>query len=301
MVQAAFILPRPLIKAFKPARLACMLALSFAGSGQALADQTLSAELIDRAGIAAHLALVPDSIVRDGWVIQERCAATDALKLSPLDKAEFSASVEQHFGLVQSQARAIDGMSKNMNVKQLYATKKFFDSDLGERIVAAESASKDISEDEFVAIADEYLDSARWTKAREQLISVVYESTRAARFVSVLNGELTVAVQVSSHCKPTVESYRALSKLLKTTRTDARFVEPIMKSDLTLIIATIFRDFSDRDLIEYVEFAQGDDGKSFYYALIEATRLSISGGLEGVRDERIANYQESISTAETED
>lgn len=301
MVQPVVILPRSLIKALRPARFVGTVALIIAGTGQAVADQSISAELIDKAGIIEHLAMVPDSIAKEAWSKHKLCHADDAVTLSPSDEADFKALIQQHFGVEQSQARAIQAMSENLNVKQLYATKKFFDSDLGERIVAAERASKNISEAEFVSIAEDYLDSEQWNEERKKVVNLVYASTRAARFVSILNGELTVASEVSGHCKPTLESYKTLSKHLKTTRSDARLIENFMANDLILIIATVFRDIPNKDLVEYIEFARGSDGKSFFNALMESTRLAISGGLKGVRDERIADYEESISTAESGD
>ena len=282
--------------------MAVMAALFCAASGTAMADDSLSADLIEKSGISEHLALVPTSIAQEAWSRLELCQSEELVALTETDEiqsdeANFTALVEKHFGLTTSRARAIEAMNGNMNVKQRFSTKKFFDSDLGQRIVAAEEASKDVSEDEFVALAEEYFESSYWTDDRESLIRVVYESTNAARFVSILNGELTVAVEVSSHCEPTLENYQALGELLKTTRTDARLIEPIMANDLIFIIATTFRELTDRDLVEYLEFARSDDGKAFYNALLESTRRAISGGLKGFRDERIANYEQSLSAA----
>ena len=296
----AFLL-RPLGKAIHPVRLTGIAALFVLGSGQVVADNSISAELIERSGIGEHLALVPDSIVHEAWPKHQSCYSGADSALFSMDEAAFNELITMYFGVEQSTARAVQAMSDFMNVKQLYGTKKFFDSDLGQRIVAAEKASKEIEEDEFVVIAEEYFDSEQWTEERELLIRVVYEATRAARFVSILNGELSVAVAVTGHCEPSLDSYKELSNSLKTTRTDARMIEPIMANDLVLIIATIFRDFSDKDMIEYAEFARSAEGKSFFNALLESTRKAIAGGLKGARADLISQYAESLSTAEAAD
>jgi len=114
MVQPVVILPRSLIKALRPARFVGTVALIIAGTGQAVADQSISAELIDKAGIIEHLAMVPDSIAKEAWSKHKLCHADDAVTLSPSDEADFKALIQQHFGVEQSQARAIQAMSENV-------------------------------------------------------------------------------------------------------------------------------------------------------------------------------------------
>jgi len=255
-------------------------------------SQSVAAELIYLAGIPAQLSLIPESIVAEATPNFVRCGLTDDFKPGDAEIDAFAAMIDRHFGSALSRERAVNALAQTMTLDELKAAKSFYATQAGGNIIRAEFASKELSEANFVRLADAYFESIQWTDQRERLIKRVYDATRAARYVSILNGEVSVAVQVSSHCTATLASYKQLSDKLKNVRTDARFVEPLMAADINSIMATVFRDVSNEDLRAYVEFAESDVGKSFFNSLLDATRRGISGGLKSLRDERIATFED---------
>ena len=256
----------------------------------------IAAELLEKTGITEHLSLVSKTIGDEGYDKYATCLLTDDWKPGRAEERAFQVLIDRHFGAYPSHVRAVQSITERMSLEDLKAAQQFFDGAIGEKIVLAEKESKNFSEENFSQLADEYFNSSRWNTQRKPLIRQVYEATRAGRFVSILNGEMTVAITVSSVCDATTENYRQLSTELKSARSEARFVEPLMSGEVMSVIATIFRDISDADLQGYIDFAQSEPGKSFFNSLLESTRKGISGGLLGVRAERMATYEKTLST-----
>jgi len=69
-------------------------------------------------------------------------------------------------------------------------------------------------------------------------------------------------------------------------RAEVRSAELIIAHDLIYMLATIYRDISDEDLMAYADFANSDVGKRYFEGLLEATRVGIGGGVGGMRRER---------------
>ncbi len=276
---------------FDAKRLAAAMALAMVSVATAKADSKTAADLLDLAGIPPHLEIAADSIAEEGYARYVSCLVADGVQPGAALQQAFTDMIKSHFGPEQSLARAVETMAGSLSDETMRLAREFFDTDVGKRIVKAEYDSKGASEDEFVEHVNVYVNSESWTVSRKQLINELLEHTRAVRFVSLINGEITVAVKVSSECDATEAGYLKLSDELKRERTDARFVEPIMAGELNLVIATVFRDLSDQEIQAYLEFASSPAGKSFFNGLLQSTRRGIAGGLSGVRTERIATHE----------
>jgi len=277
--------------------LAVCLALSFTAFA-ASADEAASsseikaAKILEMAGIPDHLAVVTTSIVNEGTPKFILCGTTDETKPGADEINEFEDLIGRHFGASVNRDRAIEKMVNDLSDEQMSEIQAWFAKPLGQKIVEAERSSKHLSVEEFEAIANEYYDSERWSAMRKRLVGTVYKATRAARFVSILNGEITIAVAVSTHCSANAEGYERLNVKLKSARSDARFAERFMSDDINSVIATVFRDLTDAELMEYVDFARTDVGQAYFNALLEATRVGIAGGLKGMRTERMASIED---------
>lgn len=277
-------------------RFAVLLGASIFSAGTAYAETDTAEELLQLSGISMHLGIAADAIAEEGYAMYAECLnptdeGAEYLESVSYDKDAFTVLIKRHFGQSQSFARAVEAMAVSMSDDHMAATERFFATEVGQKIVKAETDSKHLSEDEFVTTLNEYVSSDEWTASRKQTIAQISQATRAVRFVSLINGEMSVAAKVSSACDATEAGYLQLNHELKRERTDARFVEPMMVGGLNLVIATIFKDLSDQEINDYLTFAQSDAGSSYFNGLLQATRRGISGGLIGVREERIANYE----------
>lgn len=252
--------------------------------GWAMAAETdLAAKLIDTTGVAPHLAQASGIIVNDALPKYATCFTSKNEVMSEADEAEFTTLIEEHFGAAVTLPRAVSRLNHAMSPEDLAVVDAFFENPVGKRIVAAENESKDFDEARFNKFMDAHLNSKAWDKKRLNLIEAVYDSTRAARFVSTLNGEFMVASALSAHCDTRPEALDKLQPQLDNLRSESQFIEPLMRGDLVPLVATVFRNLPNSDLEAYLEFAQSDLGEQFFDALVSATGSSLSEGTLGLR------------------
>ncbi len=248
------------------------------------ANQTeLAAGLIETSGVGPHLANVSAVVFDEALPNYSQCFIDSGDVMSSEDEQQLKTALNQHLGPNVTVQRAIVHLSDAMELSELETVQAFFKSPAGARIIAAETASKDFDENTFEKQLEEYFQSGHWNEERSTLISMVYDNTRAARFVSTLNGEISVASALSGHCNQTPQGFKELQPQLDSQRSDSQFIEPIMRGDLIPVIATIFKDISNRDLEMYAEFAQSNIGKKFFDALLFSTANGISDGLPGLQ------------------
>jgi hypothetical protein len=252
-------------------------------SGVLQADTDSVAILLEQAGVPAHLAIAGDTIADEGFQAYSDCLPASGLETPVSQRQAFNVLIQRHFGASHARARALDALSRDLNEEQIQAVAAFFNSELGQRIIEAERAPEAQSEGVFEAEMQSYLNSEHWDLSRNQLIARLTKATRAIRFVNTLHAEISVAVKVSSLCQSTAEIFDAQISELQQLRADTRLVEPFMALELNPVIGAIFRNFSDKDLNDYLEFALGNTGSAFFEAMVQSARHGIAGGLAGLR------------------
>jgi len=250
--------------------------------------ETIATELLTDTGVFAHLAAATNAIVAEANKNFLLCEFSDNQFPEVAKRNAYAAMLQRHIGPSVNQDRAVAALVTQLPEEVFTAAREWYGTDSGRRIVAADAESKAFTEEKFESVAAQYIESDAYTEERQGLISQVTDAMRATRFVSLVNGEITVAIKVSSHCDNTIEGFKALSRELKTVRTDVRWFENVLREDLIQVNAVVYRDLSDTDLQNFLEFLQSDHGTAFTSGLLEATRHGISGGLLGIRTERLA-------------
>jgi len=268
----------------KPSRtLVLAFILSTVSAVAQASDNDIAESLLVTTGVASHLANASQEIFSDAVAKYSGCFAEKNAVMSEGDGQQLKSVIEQHFSGEVTVPRAIDAINDAMDIAEQEAVQDFFESPIGARIVAAEVATKDYDEQMFDKLMDRHLNSSAWGEPRLALIESVYDSTRSARFFSTLNGEILAASALSGHCDTSAESLDKLQPHLETLRSESQFIEPLMHDQLVRVIATIFRNIPNSDLIAYVEFAQSDLGVKFFDALLSSTASSLSEGAAGLR------------------
>jgi len=259
--------------------------LSMTSAVTQASDKDIALVLLEKTGVATHLANASEAIHTDALPRYSQCFVEKKAAMVEGDKQQFKALIEKNFGSVVAVPRAIRAMNDALSIADQEAVLMFFESPTGVRIVAAELGSKDYDERTFNTLMDRHLKSSAWDDARVTLIESVYDSTRAARFISTLNGEILAASTLSGHCDTRIEALEKLQPHLETLRSESQFIEPLMRGYLVPLVATVFRNIPNSDLAAYSEFAESDLGVKFFEALLTSTASSLS---EGVVDLRLA-------------
>jgi len=270
----------------------CVIAVAtWAATGELQADTTHAADtrqietLLEFAGVPVHLIVAGKTISEEASQAYSACLTANDAETVQSKKRAFESLIQRHFGENPVNARAVRAMSGELTKDQINAANAFFTSDLGQRIVNAERAPAKQSENEFEAVVHSYLNSEHWDLSRHRLIAQLTKATRAIRFVSAVNVETSVAVQVSSLCQPTAKLYDEQLHELEQLRADTRMIEPMMALDLNPVIGVVFRNLSDEDLRDYLDFARDSAGDAFFSAVVRSVQHGIAGGLVGLKDE----------------
>ncbi|MFP5337279.1 MAG: hypothetical protein ACLGIW_02080 [Gammaproteobacteria bacterium] len=130
---------------------------------------------------------------------------------------------------------------------------EFFQSTLGRKIVSAEVLA------------------AR----RDHLAQALPASEAGAEVSLALAG---VAADSLSQMIPGLLGGNQAQSLLSSQR--QRMIEQI-EGDLDNTLLYVYRDLSDAELEQYLEFARSDDGKAYYQAALQALRAGLAVGMSG--------------------
>lgn len=247
-------------------------------------ETEIATALIELSGVGPHLADVGSIVFEEALPSYRECFSEAGGVMSPEDEQKLKSALEQNLGSTVTVQRAITELAQAMELSDLEAVQDFFNTPSGVRIVEAETASKEFDEVTFFNMQKAYFASSVWTEERTATMSDVHDSTRAVRFVSTLNGEISVAITLSGHCDATKAEFEKLQPQLDSLRSESQFVEPIMRGDMILVIAVIFKDITNDDLNNYIEFSQSDVGVRFFNALLASTEAGIAGGLSGLQE-----------------
>jgi len=251
------------------------------------ANLVLAESLVNESGIATHLTAATQSILEETQDNFANCKADENDIEHAAQMAQLESLVEEHFGPKVMYRRAIDAMADELATAQLTYVSNWFSSEIGQRIIAAETLSNEFSESAFSQQANSYLSSKRWTEDRERLMQQVADTTRAARFISLVYAEVTVAVQVSSICDASTEGYEALNDKLESVRKDSQLFEGIAAADIVKVTGTVFRDLTDAEIAAYIDFLSAPSGQAYISALLDSTQAAIAGGLKPMRNQRM--------------
>lgn len=152
----------------------------------------------------------------------------------------------------------------------------FFESELGRRIVAAETLAT--RSDQLAKYANG-LPRTDADATRRLLIRHLAQALPAKEAGAEVSLALAgVAADSLSQMIPGLLGGNQAQSLLSSQR--QRMIEQI-EADLDNTLLYVYRDLSDAELEEYVQFAQSDEGKAYYQAALQALRAGLAVGMSG--------------------
>ncbi|MEW6177867.1 MAG: hypothetical protein AB1588_19445 [Pseudomonadota bacterium] len=153
---------------------------------------------------------------------------------------------------------------------------EFFQSTLGRKIVSAEvlAARREQLAQHASGLPRMEADSNRQLLIRH-LAQALPASEAGAEVSLALAG---VAADSLSQMIPGLLGGNQAQSLLSSQR--QRMIEQI-EGDLDNTLLYVYRDLSDAELEQYLEFARSDDGKAYYQAALQALRAGLAVGMSG--------------------
>ncbi|MHA6479171.1 DUF2059 domain-containing protein [Stutzerimonas sp. KH-1] len=153
---------------------------------------------------------------------------------------------------------------------------EFFQSPLGRKIVSAEVLA---ARREQLAQHASGLPRMEAGSNRQLLIRHLAQALPASEAGAEVSLALAgVAADSLSQMIPGLLGGNQAQSLLSSQR--QRMIEQI-EGDLDNTLLYVYRDLSDAELEQYLEFARSDDGKAYYQAALQALRAGLAVGMSG--------------------
>ena len=153
---------------------------------------------------------------------------------------------------------------------------EFFQSTLGRKIVSAEVLA---ARREQLAQHASGLPRMEAGSNRQLLIRHLAQALPASEAGAEISLALAgVAADSLSQMIPGLLGGNQAQSLLSSQR--QRMIEQI-EGDLDNTLLYVYRDLSDAELEQYLEFARSDDGKAYYQAALQALRAGLAVGMSG--------------------
>lgn len=214
-----------------------------------------------------------------GWKDQ-RANFTDALTAaqqrykSTLPPAVFQALVNnsnRRFAADAIDRRALQALRENLQQPQ--PALEFFQSPLGRKIVASEVLA---ARSEQLAKYSNGLPRVEAGSNRQLLIRHLAQALPASEAGAEVSLALAgVAADSLDQMLPGILGGGQTQSLLAGQR--ERLIQQ-MENDLDNTLLHVYRDLSDAELEQYLEFARSDEGKAYYQAALQALRAGLAVG-----------------------
>lgn len=214
-----------------------------------------------------------------GWEDQ-RANFTDALTVaqqrykSTLPPAVFQALVNnsnRRFAADAIDRRALQALRENLQAPE--SALAFFQSPLGRKVVASEVLA---ARREQLAKYSNGLPRVEAGSNRQLLVRHLAQALPASEAGAEVSLALAgVAADSLDQMLPGILGGGQTQSLLESQR--ERLMQQ-MESDLDNTLLYVYRDLSDAELEQYLEFANSSEGKSYYQAALQALRAGLAVG-----------------------
>lgn len=217
-----------------------------------------------------------------GWT-EQRANFSDALTAAQqrykgsLPPAIYQALVtnsNRRFAVNAIDQRAKQALRQNLSNPQ--PALAFFQSNLGHKVVAAETLA---GRREQLARYENGLPRMEAGSNRQLLIRHLAQALPAAEAGAEVSLALAgVAADSLSQMIPGLLGGDQAQGLLDSQR---ERLQQQVESDLDNTLLYIYRDLSDAELDEFVQFAQSQDGQNYYKAALQTLRAGLAVGMSG--------------------
>ena len=217
-----------------------------------------------------------------GWP-QQRANFSQALAAAQLryrdtlPPAVYQALLEssnRRFAAQAMDQRALEGLRSHLANPQ--PALKFFQGDVGSKVITDEIRA---SRGDQLAIYSKGLPRSDAGAARRQLITELAKALPAKEAGAEVSLALaSVAADSLSEMLPGVLGEGQTQSLLNTQR---ERLQQQIGSDLDNTLLYVYRDLTDAELKQFVQFAQSADGKNYYTAAMAALRAAMASPPNG--------------------
>ena len=224
--------------------------------------------LLDLSGLDKQIDAFPGTIKQG--IAMAMQASGSAL---PVDLAQsLNAAVDR--AVVPYNIKTAIGTSlfNNLNARNLNVLFKWYESDIGKRIAAAEvAASSEAAVQEMMSSIQELMGDADSVSTAMEIDDIVGATDSGMRIQLNIQVATIIGVQKAANPNQSIDPEvlkEQINAQLEAGRADMR----------NMVVASFvytYKDFSDSDMQEYIEFLKTDSAKNFYRIVMSGIEMEI--------------------------
>jgi Uncharacterized protein conserved in bacteria (DUF2059) len=257
---------------FCRATIACLFALTSAGTTFAQIDAALAARILGRSGTLAQIDAVTPQF-RGNFEQGLREQRDEPLTRD--ETAKLTAMADRVFAPAALRASIVATAAERLTAEHVAALETWYDSALGKRFMVLEEAAS--KADGAAAMQAGAAIVAKLPAQRAAQLKALVEATRAAEFVADLSIDMAVAAAYTTSIATSRNETPAIKDLRESAMKDRSQVVQAMNNILLNAYAKTYEKVDDEGLKTYAEFMRSAAGKQFTETIIVAFNRAIMG------------------------
>jgi hypothetical protein len=199
--------------------------------------------------------------------IRQMFSADTAARLSDQQLNAITVAAKRGFRIDVFEAPALSALAGNLDAATVKKTEAFLVSDLGRRMVAADTATAALEEPTIDKIMDGTL-SAPTTPQRDALFDKLEHASRSSESTVQIFISMGQAVAIGTAVGAGRDTASVGESARKSGEAGRSALEQNMREPLRRYLAYSYRDLSDADLKHMLAFLESAPGRRFVYAYI---------------------------------
>ena len=252
-----------------------MLAMAVGGFATAAETPRTTAlkSLYKHAGMHVHLASVYVTVIDETQLAWRGCGNAQ-------NRSAVKAKIREHLSIDVLQHEFLDQLDQRISDEHLEQIISWARSDAGKSIHQAELDSIELNEASFESLLKTYKQSEIHSEERSARLQKMLAHTGAVYFLSAFNTELSALVSIASVCSDSKELLSVAQRQIKEDRNSEALYRSLMREDLLIHSAVVYRNISDEQLDALSTFASSDAGDAYFTALIKGTRSLLASKVD---------------------
>ena len=199
--------------------------------------------------------------------IRQMFSADTAARLSDQQLNAITVAAKRGFRIDVFEAPALSALAGNLDAATVKKTEAFLVSDLGRRMVAADTATAALEEPTIDKIMDGTL-SAPTTPQRDALFDKLEHASRSSESTVQIFISMGQAVAIGTAVGAGRDTASVGESARKSGEAGRSALEQNMREPLRRYLAYSYRDLSDADLKHMLAFLESAPGRRYVYAYI---------------------------------
>jgi len=245
-------------------RLALLLLVSGAAYAAQPIDIETAAKVYQDAAMREQVRASLDSMPAH---IRQLFSADTDVQLSEQQLKAVTVAAKRGFRIDVFEAPALSALAANLDGATFEKTEAFLHSDLGRRMVAADTAAASLEEAKIDSIMNGQL-SAPSTPQRDALIAELERASRSTESTVQIFLSMGQAVAIGTAVGAGRDPAAVAESARKSSENSRAALEQGMREQLRRYLAYSYRDLSDADLKHLVGFLESKAGKRYVSAYI---------------------------------